>query len=202
MILTQPLVGFPENHGKSGPPRFGKERGSQQSVNMLPTAWICTKLALKSTMQNHWAARFGTTHSNLSISASLHWANFCSNWISWLSFPRDPLLENQERNQGNPLRVARTRNPSIQRAKEEERGHLMPTWEETLSHTKKNEIRSFISPLGRRNVTISLPWVWRMVFKRIFRNLTFWNENMLPRADKSKESSGPGDNTITWTASP
>lgn len=38
VILTQPLVGFLENHGKSGPPRFGKERGSQQSVNMLPTS--------------------------------------------------------------------------------------------------------------------------------------------------------------------
>lgn len=82
------------------------------------------------------------------------------------------------------------------------RGHLMLTWEETLSYTKKKKIGSFISPLGRRNVTDSLPWVWRMVFKRMFRNLTFWNENSLPRADKCKESSGPGDSDTTWTCQP
>lgn len=109
----------------------------------------------------------------------------------------------QDKNQGSPATKPRkkghTRNPSIQKAKEEERT-FNATCEETLSYTQKRKIRSFISPLGGRNVTVSLPWVWRMIFKRMFGNLIVWNEeSTLPQADKSKEGPSPGDGNTTWT---
>lgn len=52
--------------GKSIPPWFGKEKGPRQFMNMLLTPWIFIKPSLRSTMQDHWDAHFGTIGSFIS----------------------------------------------------------------------------------------------------------------------------------------